>query len=85
MGTCYGRNRMGCPSVWPMFVDYNGVKVMDKDDNWGQPKNFAVIQRDYAVRGTQADPWNLLFRFRFGGRTAGSTTAGSSWGRRAAG
>ncbi|NOK02509.1 MULTISPECIES: pilus assembly protein TadG-related protein [Myxococcus] len=76
MGTCYGRNRMGCPSVWPMFVDYNGVKVMDKDDNWGQPKNFAVIQRDYTVRGTQADPWNLLFRFRFGGTDSGFDNSG---------
>ncbi|MFL5358585.1 pilus assembly protein TadG-related protein [Archangium sp.] len=54
-----------CPGMWPTFVDYNPVRLVMPSDNWGQPKNYAVIQRDYSVRGTRADPWNLLFRFRF--------------------
>lgn len=54
-----------CPGMWPTFVDYNPIRLVQPSDNWGQPKNYAVIQRDYAVRGTRADPWNLLFRFRF--------------------
>ncbi|MBI3184497.1 MAG: hypothetical protein HYZ28_20365 [Myxococcales bacterium] len=59
--------------IWPRFMDYNFVTVASPGDIYGQPKNFAVIQRDYAARpGTfssgqpgGADPWNLFFRFRF--------------------
>ena len=57
-----------CPSMWPTFIDYNPLLLVDDDDNFGQPKNFAVIQRDYGVRvasGQPVDPWNLGFRFRF--------------------
>jgi hypothetical protein len=34
-------------------------------NNWAQPKLFALVQRDYKVRGMNADPWNLFFTFRF--------------------
>lgn len=57
-----------CPSMWPTFIDYNPLRLIDEGDNYGQPKNFAVIQRDYQVRanaGQSVDPWNLGFRFRF--------------------
>jgi len=54
----------GCPGMWPMFVDYNNSKVADKDDIYGQPKNFAVIQRDYNAR-TGFDPWAFNFNFKF--------------------
>jgi hypothetical protein len=57
-----------CPSMWPTFIDYNPLPLVQEDDNFGQPKNFAVIQRDYGVRaasGQPVDPWNLGFRFRF--------------------
>ncbi|MBX5480572.1 MAG: hypothetical protein IRZ16_01805 [Myxococcaceae bacterium] len=54
-----------CPGMWPMFVDYNGIRVVLADDNYGQPRLFATLQRDYARRGRSPDPWNLLFRFRF--------------------
>jgi hypothetical protein len=56
-----------CPGVWPPFVDYNIRQVMDEGNNFGQPKNHAMIQRDPKQRGVK-DPWNLSFRFRFASR-----------------
>lgn len=50
--------------IWPLFLDYSWGKVANDQDNFGQPKNMAVIQRDYAARA-QPDPFNLFFRFRF--------------------
>ncbi|WP_224240132.1 pilus assembly protein [Hyalangium gracile] len=52
-----------CPGVWPAFLDYNVLQVADEGNNFGQPKNFAVIQRDSSQRG--ADPWNLEYSFQF--------------------
>jgi hypothetical protein len=52
-------------NVWFDFVDYNFIRVADESDNFGQPKNFAVVQRDFRQRPASADPWNLAFRFRF--------------------
>ena len=53
-------------------MDYNYNLVTRGPDNWGQPKNYALIQRDYKARpDKQADPWNLLFRFRFSPNRAG--------------
>ncbi|MFL5358589.1 pilus assembly protein TadG-related protein [Archangium sp.] len=55
-----------CPGMWPPHMDYNFNLVTDPGNNWGQPKSYAVIQRDYGDRpAALADPWNLLFRFRF--------------------
>lgn len=64
------RHTMGkctqCPGIWPSHMDYNYNLVTQEANNWGQPKTYAVIQRDYQQRpDKQADPWNLLFRFRF--------------------
>ncbi|HEX5746200.1 MAG TPA: pilus assembly protein TadG-related protein [Archangium sp.] len=56
-----------CPGVWPPFVDYNIGQVLNQDNNFGQPKNFAMVQRDPGKRGVK-DPWNLSFRFRFASR-----------------
>lgn len=68
MGTC-----TNCPGMWPMHMDYNSHLVDNTSDNWGQPKNYAVIQRDYSKRGAdKADPWNLAFRFRFTSSGAGT-------------
>lgn len=53
--------------IWPLFMDYNFAKVVMTNDAYGQPKNFAVIQRDYRARPQSADPWNLFFRFRLNG------------------
>ncbi|MFY0526622.1 pilus assembly protein TadG-related protein [Archangium gephyra] len=70
------RHTMGectqCPGIWPSHMDYNYNLVTQEANNWGQPKNYAVIQRNYKARpGKQADPWNLLFRFRFSPNRAG--------------
>lgn len=53
-----------CPGIWPAFIDYNAVGVADEDDNFAQPKNFALVQRDMSRREV-ADPWNFFTRFRF--------------------
>ncbi len=53
-----------CPGVWPAFVDYNLRGVVDVGDNYAQPKNFALVQRDMGARPV-ADPWNFFTRFRF--------------------
>jgi hypothetical protein len=52
-----------CPGVWPTFLDYNFLQVMDEGNNFGQPKNFAVIRRDSGARNP--DPWNLFYKFQF--------------------
>jgi hypothetical protein len=71
MGTC-----TLCPGMWPSHMDYNFKQLDDAsnstdaknpNNNWGQPKLYAVIQRDYGQRmSANADPWNLFFRFRMG-------------------
>jgi hypothetical protein len=53
-----------CPGIWPLFVDYNPFRLVVPLDNWGQPKSYAVIQRDLRKRNGQ-EPWNLDFNFRF--------------------
>ena len=65
MGDC-----TACPGMWPSHMDYNFNLVTQQQDNWGQPKNYAVIQRDYAKRMSgKADPWNLMFNFRLGAKS----------------
>ncbi len=57
-----------CPGIWPPFLDYNLTELWPNgaDNNYGQPKNFAVIQRDRSnMSAMEQDPWNLAFRFRF--------------------
>lgn len=53
-----------CPTTFVGGMAYNTSDHTD-DNIWAQPKIFALAQRDYKVRGQHADPWNLLFRFRF--------------------
>ncbi|MFP2907402.1 Tad domain-containing protein [Pyxidicoccus sp. 3LFB2] len=64
-----------CPGIWPAFIDYNGVGVVDQGDNFAQPKNFAMVQRDMGQR-TVADPWNFFTRFRFEPNTDGFDNRG---------
>lgn len=76
-GDAQTRHTMGectvCPGIWPSHMDYNYALVANRADNFGQPKNYAVIQRNYKQRPHQgqADPWNLLFRFRFSPNKSG--------------
>jgi hypothetical protein len=66
LGPCFN-----CPGIWYQFVDYNPLKLTDHDDLEGQPKNHAVIQRDYSVREASAAalkanyPWTRNFSFNF--------------------
>ncbi|MCP3136556.1 TadE/TadG family type IV pilus assembly protein [Pyxidicoccus xibeiensis] len=60
-----------CPGIWPTFIDYNTMGVANEGNNYGQPKNFAVVQRDMSQRAS-ADPWNFFTRFRFERGTAGT-------------
>jgi hypothetical protein len=53
-----------CPGMWPFHMDYNDNNVADSGNNWGQPKLYSVIQRDYGRPEMHPDPWNLFFRFR---------------------
>ena len=50
--------------MWPAFIDYNPALLVDADDNYGQPKLYAVMQRDYAAR-TRALPWEQRFSLKF--------------------
>lgn len=61
MGTC-----TLCPGMWPPHMDYNWGLLQDPVNMFGQPKTYAVMQRDLSLRPPkQADPWNLLFTFKF--------------------
>jgi hypothetical protein len=62
MGYCKPEH---CPGMWPGHLDYNASIVADSENNWGQPKLYAVIQRDFSRPEMKPDPWNLMFRFRF--------------------
>jgi Putative Flp pilus-assembly TadE/G-like len=52
------------PSTFIGGFTYNTGDDSD-DNNWAQPKLFALVQRDYKKRGTRPDPWSLNFSFRF--------------------
>lgn len=66
MGDCGN----SCPSVWVRSLEFSSSGA---NDNWGMPKNYAVIERDYSKRKKKdLDPWNLMFNFRFTKGTAGT-------------
>jgi hypothetical protein len=52
------------PSTFIGGFSYNTSDHRD-ENLWAQPKLFALVQRDYGVRGLRADPWSVLFRFSF--------------------
>jgi hypothetical protein len=70
MGYCKPEH---CPGMWPGHLDYNASIVADSENNWGQPKLYAVIQRDFSRPEMKPDPWNLMFRFRFTPENEGVT------------
>jgi len=50
--------------IWPGFMDMNPGHAdpgQEFVDLYGQPKVTYAVQRDYARRPTEADPWNLLY------------------------
>ena len=63
MGSCGG----SCPSVWVravMFLPNSGTTAGDSPDAYGQPKNVAALERNYA-HPKMARPWDLDFSFYF--------------------
>lgn len=63
LGTC-----QVCPGIWPHSVGYNTAELQRGPSNqYGQPKLYSILFRDYASqrRRNSPDPWNLFFRFRF--------------------
>jgi hypothetical protein len=52
------------PSTFIGGMTYN-TGDDSEDNNWAQPKLFALVQRDYKKRATRPDPWTLNFSFRF--------------------
>jgi hypothetical protein len=54
----------GCPSVIGGPLTYNRAQLSNPANDFGQPKLYAILERNYAARTTN-DPWNLLFNFRF--------------------
>ncbi|NTX39925.1 Tad domain-containing protein [Myxococcus sp. CA033] len=67
-----------CPGIWPPFLDYNLTLLLNGEgNNYGQPKNFAVVQRDLMAR--KLDPWDLSFRYRFESGSAGNVYDATSF------
>ncbi len=65
MGSCAG----ACPSVWVravMFLPNGAVSNGDSPDAYGQPKNYAALERNYG-HPKMNRPWELDFRFIFRG------------------
>ncbi len=52
-----------CPAMFFYWQDYNQAVVDDRDDVFGQPKNYAVVQIDRSQ--APPDPFQLALRFRF--------------------
>lgn len=57
-----------CPGIWPYSMGFNvGELQRGPANQYGQPKLYSMLYRDYASeqRRRNPDPWNLFFRFRF--------------------
>ncbi|CAM3953135.1 pilus assembly protein [Corallococcus sp. ZKHCc1 1396] len=61
-----------CPGIWPYAVGFNAGLLHDNggENDFGQPKLYAMVLRDYASNSRRArpDPWNLMFKFKFAGQ-----------------
>jgi hypothetical protein len=70
MGDCAN----SCPSVWvqaTMFLPNPTISGGDSPDAYGQPKNYAALERNYAHPAMNR-PWELDFRFFFSTTSAGT-------------
>jgi len=68
-----------CPGIWPYAVGFNAGLLQGNAarNDFGQPKLYTVLSRDYASPARQArpDPWNLFFTFRFADTATGFDNA----------
>ncbi|WP_224247848.1 Tad domain-containing protein [Hyalangium gracile] len=56
--------RQFCPNTFIGGMTYNTAD-QEEANLWAQPKNFALVQRDYRARGRNSAPWELVFQLRF--------------------
>ncbi|MBK7860879.1 MAG: hypothetical protein IPJ65_20200 [Archangiaceae bacterium] len=54
----------GCPGVVGGLLAYNRDQIGNLGNDHGQPKLYAMIERDYRRRAFN-DPWALFFNFQF--------------------
>lgn len=62
----------GCPAVFGGMLSFNRSHLGSPGNDFGQPKHYAMLERDYRTR-TFSDPWNLLFNFQFATSGSGTT------------
>ncbi len=65
LGSC-PLTRPGCPGVFGSFFTYNASQLFEPGNDFGQPKLYALLSRDYRAR-VKDDPWALFFRFKMSG------------------
>jgi hypothetical protein len=73
-----------CPGIWPYSMGFNAAEIRRGQANqYGQPKLYSILYRDYASpeRRRNPDPWNLFFRFRFNAETTTAFDNASPLGR----
>ncbi|MFP2910410.1 pilus assembly protein [Pyxidicoccus sp. 3LFB2] len=73
-----------CPGIWPYSMGFNAGELQRGPANqYGQPKLYSMLYRDYASpqRRRNPDPWNLFFRFRFTENSDTTFDNGSPLGR----
>jgi hypothetical protein len=63
---------LGCPKVIEGPLTFNRSQLTNAANDFGQPKLYALVERDYRTRPTGA-PWDLVFRFQFSRSGSGST------------
>jgi hypothetical protein len=62
----------GCPAVIGGVLTFNRALLSDPTNDFGQPKLYAILERNYRARTTN-EPWNLLFNFQFSRAGSGAT------------
>jgi hypothetical protein len=65
-----------CPLMFPAFFDFNPMAVTDANNDFGQPKLYSMVERDYAARASR-HPWEFFFNFQFA-----ASSPGVSYGNR---
>lgn len=65
-----------CPGIFPSTISWNisgnGGFNTGPGNDYGQPKLYAMLERDYAARRVQ-DPWNMFFRIGLSDQTGRTT------------
>lgn len=58
------RINAGDMGSWPWTYEFNYTQLSKPKNDFGQPKLYAIVERDFAQRSTPW-PWDLFVRFRF--------------------